>query len=130
MSRGRPVQQLPFLEKAGEYLKTKSKYHLNHRETKSELRKNLPDAQVKQDSESTNTDSSHPFSIPAKDLNRTGSLPATNQVSASNVNTHSFYLAPSQSYQNKGCWPGYHPSQLAVWWVWEMGCCSNPRREN
>lgn len=56
---------------------------------------------------------------------KTGS---TNQVSATNTNTASLYSAPSQSYQNKGCWPGYHPSQSAEWWVWEMGCCSNPEK--
>lgn len=56
---------------------------------------------------------------------RTGPLPSTNQVSATKANTTSL----SQSYQNKGCWPGYHPSQSAEWWVWEMGCCSNPERE-
>lgn len=78
---------------------------------------------------STDPDSWHPFCIIflSKILIKvkTGS---TNQVSATNTNTASLYSAPSQSYQNKGCWPGYHPSQSAEWWVWEMGCCSNPER--
>lgn len=59
----------------------------------------------------------------------TGSLLAINQVSATNPNTLSLHSAPSQPYQSKDCWPGYHPSQSAEWWAWEMGCCSNPRRE-
>lgn len=87
----------------------------------------LPRAHLRRDSELTHPGPPHPFYTAAEDPHGTGPLAATNQVPATNLNTIFLYSALPQSYRNKGCWPGYRPSQSAAWWAWETGCCSNPR---
>lgn len=45
------------------------------------------------------------------------------------IPAHTPIIHTPEPYQSRGCWPGYRPSQSAEWWAWEMGCCSNPRRD-